>query len=367
MNARVRVLNTLRRNGPVDRVPFEISWGSFTPLLLKTYRAKTGSDLPPEEYFDYDTRFVLPGPTRRQIDFSGFFDALDDEVAFDEWGIGSVPTLYEMPDFKFHPLAGMKTAKAVEAFPWPDLDAPYRYAGVTHQTQAFHDRGYAVCGEMYQTLFETAWLMRGMETFMADFYLEPEIAHAICERITAIRVGQAREFAKAGVDILRLGDDIVTQQGRMMSVETYREFFLPRIRRIVDAAKAVNPEVIIFMHCCGHVEPVIGELIEAGVEVLNPVQPECNDVRRIKAQYGDRLSFWGGIGVQSVLPHGTPEEVRRAVVETAATLGPDGLLLAPAHILDPAIPWENVLACVDAARRTFLSGGHPVVRKETIK
>lgn len=350
----------MRRNGPVDRLPFEISWGSFTPRLMKTYREKTGSDLPPEEYFDYDTRFVLPDPTRMQTDFSIFFDVLDDKVSFDEWGIGSVPTLYEMPDFKYHPLAVMECVEEVEAFPWPDLDEPYRYAGVTDQTKAFHDRGYAVCGEMYQTLFETAWLMRGMENFMADFYLEPDIAHAICERIAAIRIGQAREFAKAGVDILRLGDDIATQQGRMMSVETYREFFLKRIRRIVKAAKAVNPDILIFMHCCGNVEPVIGELIEAGIEVLNPVQPECNDSRRIKAEYGDRLSFWGGIGVQSVLPHGTPEEVRRAVVEAAAALGPDGLLLAPAHILDPAVPWENVLAFVNAARQTLPPASHPI-------
>lgn len=350
MNARERVLNALKRKGSLDRLPFEISWGSFTPLLMKTYREKTGSALPPEEYFDYDTRFVLPDPTRLKTDFSVFFDRLDERVHFDEWGVGSVPTLYEMPDYKYHPLEKMEHTAEIEAFPWPDFGDSYRYVKAAENVKAYHDRGYAVCGEMYQTLFESAWLMRGMETFMTDFYLEPEIAHAICERITDIRIRQAREFAKTGVDIIRLGDDIVTQQGRMMSAETFREFFQPRIKRIVAAAKAVNPEVIIFMHSCGHVEEVIDDLIEAGVEVLNPVQPECNDLRRIKERYGDRLSFWGGIGVQSVLPHGTPEEVRRSVVEAATRLGPSGVLLAPAHILDPAVPWENVLAFVEAAR-----------------
>ncbi|MFA6174062.1 MAG: uroporphyrinogen decarboxylase family protein [Kiritimatiellales bacterium] len=352
MDARERVLNALRRRGSLDRLPFEISWGSFTPLLMKTYREKTGSTLPPEEYFDYDTRFVLPDPTRLRTDFSVFFDGLDERVHFDEWGVGSVPTLYEIPDYKYHPLEKMGSAAEIDAFPWPDLGDNYRYVKAAENVKVYHDRGYAVCGEMYQTLFESAWLMRGMETFMTDFYLEPEIAHAICERITDIRIRQAREFTKTGVDIIRLGDDIVTQQGRMMSAETYREFFQPRIRRIVSAAKAVNPEVIIFMHSCGHVEEVIDALIEAGVEVLNPVQPECNDLRRIKEKYGDRLSFWGGIGVQSVLPHGTPDDVRRAVTETKEFLGRDGgLLLAPAHILDPAVPWENVLAFVEAARR----------------
>lgn len=102
---RERVLTALKRNGTPDRTPFEISWGAFTPLLMKTYREKTGSELPPEEYFDFDTRSVFPGPTRLKTDFTRFFpDGVEPEASFDEWGIGSVPTLYEIPDFKYHPL-----------------------------------------------------------------------------------------------------------------------------------------------------------------------------------------------------------------------------------------------------------------------
>ena len=106
------------------------------------------------------------------------------------------------------------------------------------------------------------------------------------------------------------------------------------------------------MCCTTAVEEVIDDLIEAGVEVLNPVQPECNDLRLIKQKYGDRLAFWGGIGVQSVMPHGTPADVKKAVRETSEMLGKGGgLLLAPAHILDPAVPWENIEAFIDAARK----------------
>lgn len=352
MNSRERVLKTLKRQGTPDRVPFEISWGAFTPLLMKTYREKTGSSLPPEEYFDFDTRFVLPGPTRLKTDFSRMFTGLLGDVHFDEWGVGAVPTIYEIPDYKYHPLESLETVGQIDAFPWPDLDAAYRYADVPGVVKEYQRRGYAVCAEMYQTIFEVAWLMRGMQTFMTDFCLMPDIAHAICEHITELRVGQARHFARAGVDVIRLGDDIVTQQGRMFSPEVYREFLQPRVRRIVEAAKAENPDVIIFMHCCGRVEEVIDDLMDAGIEVLNPVQPECNDLRRIKAKYGDRLAFWGGIGVQSVMPHGSPDDVRRVVRETVASLGSGGgLLLAPAHILDPAIPWENIEAFVDEARR----------------
>lgn len=353
MTPRERVLCTLKRTATPDRTPFEISWGAFTPLLMKTFRERTGTDLSPAEYFNFDTRSVLPSPSKLKADFSVYFpEGVEPETSFDEWGVGAVPTLYEIPDFKYHPLNKMTSVAQVEAFPWPDMDAPYRYESVKEEVEHYHEQGYAVCGEMYQTIFETAWLMRDMQDFMIDMMLNTDLAHAICEQITKIRIGQARQFALAGVDVLRLGDDIVSQQGLMFSRESYNEFFKPRIQRIVQAAKEVNPEILIFMHSCGKIEGMIDDLIEAGVEVLNPVQPECNDQAMIKAKYGDRLSFWGGVGVQSVLPHGTPEEVRTKTRETIDTLGGEcGFLVAPAHILDPAIPWENIEAFIEEVRK----------------
>ena len=355
MTSRERVIRALKREGKPDRTPFEISWGSFTPRLMRTYREQTGSGLAPEEYFDFDTRFVLPGPTRLETDFSVFFpeDELEGDVSFDEWGIGSVPTLYEIPDFRYHPLKHLTSVREIIDYPWPDLDADYRYAEVAIRTREYQDRGYAVCGELYQTIFETAWLMRDMQDFMLDLLLQEEIAHAICEKITEIRIRQARHFARAGVDILRLGDDMVSQQGLMMSRQTYRTFFLPRIHEIIRAAKEVNPDIIVFMHSCGKVEDLIDDLIEAGVEVLNPLQPECNNLQIIHSKYKDRLSFWGGIGVQSVMPHGSPDEVMQKVRETTELLGQDGgFLLAPAHILYPSIPWENIEAYIRSARQS---------------
>ena len=108
---------------------FEISWGAFTPKLMKTYRVKTLTDLTPEEFYNFDTRFVLPSPTEQNTDFTKFFkdEQLPANVIFDEWGIGSVPTLYEIPDFKYHPLAIMSTVEEIENWPWPDLGEEYRY------------------------------------------------------------------------------------------------------------------------------------------------------------------------------------------------------------------------------------------------
>jgi uroporphyrinogen decarboxylase len=341
----------MKRAGIPDRAPFELIFCGFTGAMHKIYQRETGSDLPPEEYFDFDTRYLNPEPSCKKTDFSRYFQELEPNVTFNEWGVGSVPTRYEMPDHKYHPLAGMETAAEVNAFDWPDFDADYRYTEVARKTREHQARGYAVCGQMAQTVFETAWLMRGMETFMMDLLVNEEMAHAVCENITRIRIKQAENYARAGIDVLLLGDDIVTQQGCMMSPEVYREFIKPRLARIIAAAKAVNPEIIIFMHSCGRIEPMIEDLIEAGIDALHPVQPECNDLKKVKETYGTRLSFWGGIGVQSVLPHGTPDEVRKTVRDTIALMGKDGgFLVAPAHLLDPAIPWANVLALIDACK-----------------
>jgi uroporphyrinogen decarboxylase len=139
--------------------------------------------------------------------------------------------------------------------------------------------------------------------------------------------------------------------GSDLSPENYHTFFKQRLKMIIRAAKEENPDIIIFMHSCGKVEDVIDDLIDAGVEVLNPLQPECNDLKMIHETYKDRLSFWGGIGVQLVMPFGTPEEVIAKVKETRDILGKEGgYLVAPAHILDPSVPWDNVMAYIEAAK-----------------
>ncbi len=302
MTPRERVFHSLIKKQKPDRVPFEISWGAFTPRLMKTYYEKTGSDLIPDEYFDFDTRFVVPGATKLHTDFSKYFNvSIDLDATFDEWGIGAVPTRYEIPDYKYHPLALFDIGKQIEEYQWPDLDAAYRYKTVEQKVKSFHDRGYAVNGEMYQTIFETAWLMRGFEQLMMDFYTNEEVAHAICESLTQIRINQVCQFVKTGVDIIRLGDDIVSQQGQLMDKDIYNEFIKWRMGKIIKAAKDINPDIIIFMHSCGKVENVIDDFIETS----NVLVPNA------------------------------------------------GLLIAPAHILDPTIPWENILAFIEAARNIY--------------
>ena len=355
MTSRERVLTAMRRTGIPDRTPFEISWGAFTPGLMKVFRERTGSELDPAEYFDFDTRSVNINPTQKLTDFRRWFDTeLPAKVIWDEWGYGSLQgSMEHFLEYRYHPLAGCTTVDQILEFDWPDVDADYRFEGIAERTRAYQDRGYAVTAELYMTIFETAWLMRGMENLLLDFYRNEDLAHAIFEKLTELRVRQAKKYAEIGVDVLRLGDDVAMQKGPMMELELYRKFLKERMRRIIAAAKHVRKDILIFMHSDGSVKDFIPEYIDIGVDILNPVQPECNDLEEIGRRYSEKLSFWGGIGTQTTMPYGTPEEIAGKVKEVQGQLGTKGgLLIAPSHILEPEVPWENVLAFVDAVKGT---------------
>lgn len=354
MTSRERVLMALHFE-KTDRMPFEISWGAFTPSLMKVYYEKTGSKADPAEYFDFDTRSVDIGPTAKKTDFSKYFSCrLPENVIMNEWGIGSVPGSKEhFVEIKYHPLAECTTVEEIENFEWPDIDADYRYEGLREKISEYKSRGYAVMGEMYCTIFETAWQLRGLENLLIDFFENEEIADAICQKLTELRIRQAKKYAELGVDIIRLGDDVATQKGPLMSRELYGRFFKENMKKIIQAGKEINPDVFFFRHCDGKVENIIDDFIEEGIDILNPVQPECNDLAAIYEKYGDRLIFWGGIGTQSTMPFGTPQQVREAVANVQKVLGGRGaLVIAPSHILEPEVPWENVIAFIEAVKES---------------
>ncbi len=135
----------------------------------------------------------------------------------------------------------------------------------------------------------------------------------------------------------------------MLSPALWRAWLKPRLAAVIGAALAVRPGLIVHYHSDGYVEPIVPDLIEIGVNVLNPVQPECMDPVQLKKEYGAYLAFSGTIGTQTTMPFGTPEEVRRVVKDRVATVGcGGGLLIAPTHVLEPDVPWENVVALVEA-------------------
>ena len=159
----------------------------------------------------------------------------------------------------------------------------------------------------------------------------------------------AARYAEAGVDVIYYGEDIASQQDLLMSHDMWRRWLKPRLARAIASAKAVKPDLLFLYHSDGNVTRVVPELIEVGVDVLNPIQPECMDVVALKTQFGDRLAFNGGISVQQTMPWGTPDDVRREVKHLIETVGEGGgLMIAPAHTIEPEVPWENIVAFHEA-------------------
>jgi uroporphyrinogen decarboxylase len=156
-------------------------------------------------------------------------------------------------------------------------------------------------------------------------------------------------LAEAGVDILVLDDDVGMPTTMIISPAMWREFLGPRLAGIIRAARAVKPDLWVLYHSDGYFEPIIADLIEIGVDAINPVQPDVMDPLEIKKRYGERVALWGTVGAQTTFAFATPEEIRREVRLRIETLGRAGLILCPAYDIDePDIPWENTLAFLEA-------------------
>jgi uroporphyrinogen decarboxylase len=354
MNSRERVIAAMRRKCP-DRVPFDLTHG-FTPMAFDEFRRRTGSD-DPNEYFGTDTRVVWARPGKSVADYSGYHSETPVRAHIDEWGIGHLPTVstdatHSHLEGFIYPLSGLRSAKEIANYPFPDVGAYYRHEHLASEVEDIHERGLAACACLECTIFEIAWYLRSMEDLLMDFMDNPEPAEVLLDRIVETRIQQTVHLASSGVDVLRLGDDIASQRGMLMSLPTWRKWLKPRLADVIEAARKANPDVLIFYHTDGNATAAVPDLIEIGVEILNPVQPECMDLASLKVRYGSDLSFWGTIGTQTTLPFGTTEDVRAEVKTHIAEVGSGGgLLLAPTHTIEPEVPWENVLAFVDAVKK----------------
>jgi uroporphyrinogen decarboxylase len=346
MTSRERVLTAFSRKPP-DRVP-AVLYGDmvgYVPAIEELLDEKCG-EKSPADYFGFDITSFSLEPTRLKTDFSPFLNDIE-SMTVDEWGVGWKKGSYLHYAEIIHPIKDL-SPEGIREYPFPDLDREYRYSGAAEMVGEIHNRGLAA-GYFAGSVFETAWFMRSMDQLFMDMMNDRDTADFLLDRITDIVVESARNLAAADLDLLILGDDIAMQTGMMMSVDFWREHLQPRLRRIIRAAKEVKPDIFVFYHSDGNVWDAIPGLIEAGIDVLNPVQPDCMDPAEVKKEFGDRLSFFGTISVQETMPMGTPEDVRNEVKLRMETIGKGGgLLLAPSHVLQPDTPWENIVAFFDA-------------------
>ncbi len=271
-------------------------------------------------------------------------------TTIDGWGVAHEPgsaAAFHMT-YMHHPMENFDSVEQIEEYPFPEFNHD-NFEDMKAQAERAHSEGKAVQGYMQCTVWETAWYMRGMENLFCDMMSDDDMATVLLDKVTELAVLRAKTFAEAGADAIFLGDDIGMQHSIMMSESLYGDWLKPRLKRVIDAAHEINPDIVIFYHSCGHVTELIPQLIEAGVDVLDPVQPECMDFAEIHEKFGDRLSFHGTIGTQSVMPFGTPDEVRRKVFENLDIAGEHGgLLVCPTHLLEPEVALENLLAYIRA-------------------
>lgn len=350
MTKRENLISLYNRKGYVE-APVDFI---LCPWLYQIFKEKTGYENY-EEYFGFSERRVgdlLLPETDREI-FRRYYDfELLPNTYIDEWGIAHEPgseAARHMTRMR-HPLAKADHLEQLMEYPFPD----YSKAATGHikkQVDEIHGKGLAASAGMEVTIWETSWYMRSMEELMMDMMSEDEKAVYILDKVTENSCIRASAFTQAGVDIIHIGDDIGMQNNIMMSEELYRTWLKPRLKKVINAAKKINPQVIIKYHSCGYVKPFISDLIDAGVDVLNPVQPECMNFKEIHDEFGDRLSFHGTIGTQTTMPLGSPKDVKREVYKNLSIAGKKGgLLCAPTHLLEPEVPWENIIAYIEACR-----------------
>lgn len=345
---RENLLRCLRRQG-FDQVPLDC--GAFCASQAEAFKARFGhTDI--AGYFNVPFRGVGIPMEQTWTDAKALYprEELPADTHVDPFGVGHSrqPNCHHMTRMH-HPLRGEDvTLDEIRNYLLPRLAADAE-ARLRDTVAEHHAEGLATMAGMACTVWEISWYLRSMEDLMADMMTDDERATVHLDRLTANAVERIRVAARAGCDIVQLGDDIGMQQTIMMSVELWRTWLKPRLAAVIRAGREIKPDLLIFYHSCGYVLPFLDDLIEVGVDILNPVQPECMPFEDVLKKVGGRISFWGTLGTQSTLPFGKPEEVKQVIWNNLRQCGPQGgLVIAPTHMVEPEVPWANLLAMKEA-------------------
>jgi uroporphyrinogen decarboxylase len=357
MNHRERVLTALNHEIP-DRCPMQVS---FTPEFADRLRADLdikgikshnphggGNTYALERTIGEDLILTSVGWANSYYQEGGEYS--------DEWGIGWRSQPYSTPygsghytEITHHPLADEKD---VARYCPPDPTRPSLYEEAAQVLRDYKSE-YWIVGVTVTTVFETAWALRGLDQMLVDFVSDPDLTDQILEIPYQYHLTAAKKLVEMGVDMIWTGDDVGMQTGMLISPRTWRRFFKGRMAAFIAALKAINPAVKVAYHSDGNITPILPDLIEIGLDVLNPIQPACMDPRELKQKYGDKLCFWGSIDEQHTLPFGSPTDVRQEVLTRLETIGKGGgLILGPTHHVQLDTPMENFWAMVNTITQT---------------
>jgi uroporphyrinogen decarboxylase len=288
----------------------------------------------------------LPKP-----DYARYWEGqkLPEGTVFDGFGVAMVPSGFYHFWGYISPLRNAQSLKEIEDFPMDDISR-YDFSKMAETARVAHAQGKVVTGWVGH-MYESAWQIRGLEEFLMDVIERPAWAECLLEKLAQHNRLRAVAAAKAGADYLTTGDDVANQQAMMFSPDVWRKLMHSRWAKIWREVKAVNPRIKLWYHSDGNILDIVDDLVDAGLDILNPLQPECLDIDAIYKRYGKRLSFDGTIGTQSTMPFGTPADVRARVKEVIQKFGRHGgLLVNPTHVLEPEVPIANIEALCQACR-----------------
>jgi uroporphyrinogen decarboxylase len=350
---RERVLTALNHEEP-DRVPVYVEYTPEAKARMLDHVCKSSTapgDADLDSLLDHDLRSFQIGPV------TGYY-LRDDPEYEDEWGIRwkwvRNPAGSRYTEIAVHPLADLTDPARIKV---PDFTRQERYAKCVELVRN-HGRDCCIVGSIVCTLFELSWYLRGLTRVMQDMCLNKDFLHAYLDKLLGWAMEAGAHLVETGVDIIYLGDDFGSQSSMLISPEMFREFFKPRYAKLYARFREINPAVRIAHHSCGHILPIIDDFVELGLDVLNPIQPLAMDPSEIKKRFGKRLTLWGTVDEQRVLPFGTAEEVASEVKLRLRTVAPGGgFILAPAHNVQADTPLANILALYETAQR---HGAYPI-------
>jgi uroporphyrinogen decarboxylase len=370
MTPRERVLAAINLKTP-DKIPTELGSTNCTTIAKKAYaevKKLLGIDKPDVLYMedfqlsvvDEEVLEILDTDTRGVPAKPHYYDKkiIDENTYYDNFGIK-----YFMPanglyfDMVENPMAKMETLSEIkDNYEWPNPINPKVVEGLRERAKKLHEENrYAIVGDMVNTgIFEPSHYLRGFQNFLMDLLINEDIACYILEQMLAYQSKRYEAYLnEVGeyLDIVFVGDDLSSAQTTLASPQVYRDIVKPYQKEYFKFIKSKTKAKLLY-HSCGNITPLIEDLIEIGVDILNPIQVSANDMdtKKLKERYGDRLCFLGAVDTSEVLPKGTPQEVREEVARRIEDLGPSGYIVASVHDIQADVPPQNVIEMFKAAK-----------------
>ncbi len=371
---RQRVLEAIDHGSP-DRVPIIIGTSNTTSLKAPPYRGVKkllGIESPERYIYDWpELGTVIPDEAvleRLHSDARGVLDSFPADTLtrnknrpphdpfIDDWGSGQreIEPGNWFPGV--HPMRGATTIEEIEAYPWPDMDDPTRVAHVREAARILMEQGqYAIIGTPWLLFpFERAHAMQGMDVFLENMALRPDFAEALLRKIAGLcttLMGHFLDEIGDNIDMIKIGDDLGTQESLLISPRMYRRMLKPIHAEFIAYIKQ-RTKAKVFFHTDGDVFDLIPDFIDMGVDILNPIQTSAGkmaDLQELKKRFGDSITFCGAVDTHHILPHGTIQEVRDEVKRVVDIMAPGGgFMVASVHTIMDEVPPENILAMVDA-------------------